>query len=144
MLLTTLAKSQKDIDRNPPADGDYTAYSQLSRLISASVATLAEVADDRAAQAIRGLLEKETDPMLGAQLMRCLETIYGLPSFFHGHGICGVGLTPEALREHQKREAVAFEKQKQVVARLACRRCGKSARPPSVQRPISFFCTGRC
>jgi len=113
VLLATLAKSLQEIERKPPANGDYTVYSQHGRLISASGAALAEVADDRASQAIRGLLEKETDPTLGGQLMRCLETIYGLPSFYQMNGICGVGLTPEVLREHQKREAAAFDKQKQ-------------------------------
>jgi len=130
VLLATLTKALQEVEREPPADGDYTAYSQHSRLISASGAALAEVADHRAAQAIRGLLEKETDPMFGARLMRCLETIYGLPSFFHGHGICGVGLTPEALREHQKREAVAFEKQKQELLAWL----GKHAQKPTADR----------
>lgn len=130
VLLATLAKSLQDIKRDPPADGDYTAYTQLSRLIDASGTLLAEVADDRSTQAIRGLLEKETDPTLGGQLMRCLETIYGLPSFYQMNGICGVGLTPEILREHQQREAVAFGRQKQELLDWL----GKHAKQPAAER----------
>ena len=112
VLIDTLTKTLQKIDRDPVTEKDYTTYSNLGSVIFSSTAALAEVADDETAKAIRGLLEKEKDPTLGLSLMHCLETIYGLPAYFHMHGLCGVGLTPEIIRKHKEGEAKAFEAKK--------------------------------
>jgi hypothetical protein len=112
VLIDTPTKALQKIDREPATAKDYTTYSNLGAVIQASTAALAEVADDETAKAIRGLLEKEKDPTLGLSLMHCLEAIYGLPAYFHMHGLCGVGLTPEIIRQHKEGEAKAFEAKK--------------------------------
>jgi len=113
VLLATLTNALQKIQRDPPTDGDYADFSQFSHLISACSTSLTEVADDRTALAIRGLLKRESDPRLGIELMYALETIYGLPAHFQMGGLCGVGLTPEIRLAHQKQQAAAFTKAKQ-------------------------------
>ena len=81
VFMGVLTGSLRDIHRLRAEDGDYLRL-QLSGLVGAASAAVAEVADDRTARAIAGLLERETDPSLGGTLMRCLGTIYGLPTFY--------------------------------------------------------------
>lgn len=112
VLLDTLTKTLQTIDREPATEKGYTTYSNLGAVIQTGTAALAEVADDETARAIRDLLKKEKDPTLGLSLMHGLETIYGLPTYFHQGGLCGVGLTPEIVRKHREDEARAFEAKK--------------------------------
>jgi hypothetical protein len=111
VLMATLKKSLAEVERKPQLD-DANAASWRHSAIGEASSALAEVADNRTAQEIRELLEKQLDAGTGSRLLHAQEIIYGLPPFYQIRGLCGVGLTPELLRERQKREATAFDKQK--------------------------------
>ena len=117
VALATLEKTLQRIERTRAADADQTAYAQLSQLVSASCFALAEVADPASTESIRKLLEQETDARLGLELMRLPGNGLRSSTFYQSIGLCGVGLTPETIREHQQREAASFQKQKQELLR---------------------------
>lgn len=130
VLIDTLTKTLQTIDRDPVTEKDYSTYSNLGAVIFAISTALAEVADDEAAKALRGLLEQENDPTLGLSLMHCLETIYGLPAFSQMHGVCGVGLTAEMIRKHREDQAKEFAAQKRKLLEWL----DKHAKQPAAER----------